>query len=151
GDGFGQVGEKVTYTLTVTNTGDRTLEGLRIDDPMLPSLACTPALERPLAPGAKLVCTGSHVITEAEAVTGELVNTAVLYSPLLPQTDASATVRTKEAQPVAPTPTSKPAPRPVKHTLPNTGADVSPWMLGLGLLMSMAGIMLIVRRKKENS
>ncbi|ROR55341.1 putative repeat protein (TIGR01451 family) [Luteococcus japonicus] len=85
GDVVGSVGETVNYTITMTNTGDVSLRGATITDPMLPSLTCAPALTEPLAPDAVRTCTGSHVITEQEAKARQVRNVATLASPQLPE------------------------------------------------------------------
>lgn len=85
GDGVGSVGETVNYTITMTNTGDVSLRGATITDPMLTSLTCAPALTEPLAPDAVRTCTGSHVITEQEAEARQVRNVATLASPQLPE------------------------------------------------------------------
>lgn len=51
---------------------------------MLPQMACTPGLDQPVAVGARVVCTGDHVITEAEALAGVVDNTVVAVVPGAP-------------------------------------------------------------------
>ena len=102
-------------------------------------------------PRTTRTCTGSHIITSAQAAAGSLTNTAQLTAPLLETTPASVTMDTSVIdQPTDPSP-SKPV-KPVRPhvVLPNTGADVQPWMLLVGLLLALAGAMLIVQAKKEN-
>ena len=69
-----------------------TLTGVTIVDPKLPGLACTPAQPATLAPGATLVCTGTHTLTQAELNAGQVQNTATGDSNQTPPTDRIETV-----------------------------------------------------------
>ena len=69
-------GDVITYTLTATNTGNQTLTGVSISDPMVTPLACTPPAPATLAPGEALVCTGTHVLTQGDVEAGSVPNTA---------------------------------------------------------------------------
>ena len=86
------VGDKVHYTLTATNAGNVTLTGVTISDPKLGALACTPTQPATLAPGAKLVCTGSYTLTQADLNGGTVGNTATGDSDQTPPTNAAETV-----------------------------------------------------------
>ncbi|AZA14614.1 DUF11 domain-containing protein [Corynebacterium choanae] len=98
-------GDKVTYRFTVTNTGQRTLAGIVVDDPMLQAAAATNAGETTgdgtadedanaaapaaggvivcedkltspgLAAGESGTCTATYTVTETDATAGEAVNT----------------------------------------------------------------------------
>jgi len=75
GTGAASVGEVITYSFTVTNRGNATIQSVTIADPRLPGLSCGPA--GPLAPGQSLTfgvsppadipCTGNtYTITQAD-------------------------------------------------------------------------------------
>jgi len=75
GNGTGSVGEVISYTFTVTNAGNTTIQSVTIADPDLPGLSCPAG--GPLAPGqsitfgtappADIACTGNtHTITQAD-------------------------------------------------------------------------------------
>ncbi len=67
-------GDKINYTLTLTNDGNQTLTGVTIVDAKLGTLACTqPAT---VAPGAALVCTGSYTLVLADINAGTVHNVA---------------------------------------------------------------------------
>lgn len=71
---FATVGQAITYTMTVRNTGNVTLTSVSITDPKLPALSCTIAT---LAPGASNAsCIGTYSITQADIDAGTLTNTA---------------------------------------------------------------------------
>lgn len=68
-DPFGNAGSTVTYTLTVTNTGDSTLSNVVVSDPKLPGMSCSVAELRPLSSentDNTLVCTESYTVTQAD-------------------------------------------------------------------------------------
>ncbi|KQI66860.1 hypothetical protein AN189_18615, partial [Loktanella sp. 3ANDIMAR09] len=67
------VGQTLTYTLTVTNTGNQRLRSVSASDPLLPDLTCAQAV---LDPQAQLVCAADYVVTQADVDRGTLTNTA---------------------------------------------------------------------------
>ena len=67
-------GDRIDYTLTARNTGNVTLHDVAITDPLL-SLSCIPAQPTTLAPGAQIVCTGSHTVTQTDLNNGSVTNT----------------------------------------------------------------------------
>jgi uncharacterized repeat protein (TIGR01451 family) len=81
------VGDRVNYTLTLTNDGNVTVTGATVADPLLGALTCTPAQPATLAPGAALVCTGSHTLTQADLNAGTVHNVATGDSDQTPPTD----------------------------------------------------------------
>ncbi len=77
------VGQPVTYTIVATNSGNVTLSGVSVTDtltaPAAPALAlsCTPTSPvASLAPGAKITCTGTYSVTQADLDHGGIANTA---------------------------------------------------------------------------
>ncbi|WP_405647893.1 SpaA isopeptide-forming pilin-related protein [Streptomyces uncialis] len=68
-----RVGDTVEYTYTVTNSGTRTLTGVRVTDDHITSVVCAATT---LAPGAVTTCTGAYVLTEADGREGEVTNRA---------------------------------------------------------------------------
>ncbi|MDO5494793.1 MAG: hypothetical protein Q4G64_03685, partial [bacterium] len=83
-------GDEVTYTFTVTNSGNDDLSNIAVSDPMLVAAGVdlvaptvkTTALgiqmpyEEPLLPGESAVFTAVYTITEADAAAGIVLNTA---------------------------------------------------------------------------
>src|SRR5262249_22264631 len=68
---YDHVGQVVKYTLTATNTGNITLTPVPLTaDPLLGCSACPPAIPATLAPGASVVCTGTHTITQGDLDAG---------------------------------------------------------------------------------
>jgi len=75
GDGYAQVGETISYTFKVTNTGNVTLTNVTISDPLV-SISGGPIAV--FAPGAvnTTTFTGLHVITQADINAGQFINIA---------------------------------------------------------------------------
>ena len=77
------VGQKVTYSFLVTNTGNLTLTGVNVTD-----VQAAPAggLDAPpvcpvttLAPGASTTCTATYTVTQADLDNGSVSDTAVAH------------------------------------------------------------------------
>ena len=66
-------GTPVSYTFTVKNTGNVTLNAVAVTDPKIGAVTC-PATT--LAPGASTVCTGTYALTQADLDAGVVNNTA---------------------------------------------------------------------------
>ena len=79
-------GDVVTYTITVTNTGDTAVDRarIRVSDPALADLAPTGATADWLSPGETAVWTGTRSVTVAEC--GPLPNTATVSLSPKPNT-----------------------------------------------------------------
>ncbi len=78
-DGVGTVGQTIWYAIAVENTGNVTLEGVTVTDPLegLSALDLTwPAEPGVLAPGEIVNAAGRYVITQADIDRGSIVNTA---------------------------------------------------------------------------
>ncbi|OOG68709.1 hypothetical protein B0E43_22090, partial [Algoriphagus sp. A40] len=74
-DGFGNVGETISYSFTVTNTGNVTLSNIRVTDPMVTVVGGPISL----APGLSdnTTFTATYVITQQDIDNGYVVNTAL--------------------------------------------------------------------------
>ena len=75
---YQSVGQVVSYSITVTNTGNQTLTGVTVTDPGVGAVLgpCTPAIPATIAPGEAVVCTATHTVTQADLDAGEYSNTA---------------------------------------------------------------------------
>jgi uncharacterized repeat protein (TIGR01451 family) len=65
------VGDVLTFTDTVTNTGNVALANVQVSDPLLTPNVATCAS---VAVGATCVLTGTHTVTSADAAAGQIVN-----------------------------------------------------------------------------
>ncbi len=66
---FGSAGEVITYTFTVTNTGNTTLTNVSVNDPLIPGLSCTIPSVVPLSAANSdntETCTGTYTVTQAD-------------------------------------------------------------------------------------
>ena len=71
---YDHVGELITYTYEVTNTGNVTLPGpFSVADNKVP-VTCPATTE--LAPGDSITCTATHTVTQADLDAGRIVNIA---------------------------------------------------------------------------
>ena len=73
GDGRTEVGDTITYTFTLTNTGAVTLALVGVEDVNVGAVRCE---RTTLSPGAVVLCTASHTITQAEVDAGSVENVA---------------------------------------------------------------------------
>ena len=74
-DGVDSEGDIVTYTFTVENTGNVTLDPIGVTDP-LPGLSTVTCGSTTLAPGADTDCTATYALTQADVDAGQVDNTA---------------------------------------------------------------------------
>ena len=96
-DGSGDIteGDTLSYTVTLTNTGDVALTNVVVSDPLLTPASTTCAS---VAIGGTCVLSGTHVVSAAEAQAGEVVNTANASSTEIPGPTDSNTVTTPVVQ-----------------------------------------------------
>ena len=67
-------GEIINYILTVTNTGNVTITGITVSDPIV-TVTC-PGAPYTLVPGASRTCTAQYTVTAADVLAGSIINTA---------------------------------------------------------------------------
>src|SRR6201999_1147106 len=74
GNGKTDLGDKVTWSFLVKNTGTATVTSVGVNDPTAGAVSCPTTT---LAPGASTTCTAaSHTITQADVDAGVVTNTA---------------------------------------------------------------------------
>jgi uncharacterized repeat protein (TIGR01451 family) len=83
--GTAHPGDRVTYTYTVTNTGQTVLTDVAVHDDHVASVTCDATT---LNPGQSTTCHGTYTVTQKDAKTGHVKNTA------------TATARNPQGQPV---------------------------------------------------
>ena len=71
---YGAVGEVITYTYLLTNTGGVALDAVSVTDTMVEDVLCQSG---PLEPDGSLACTGSYTITQEDLDVGSVTDTAV--------------------------------------------------------------------------
>jgi len=70
-----KVGETVTYSIVVTNTGNQTLNTVSVSDPLLPDLVCE---DTSFVRGEVLTCSDTYIVTQDDIDEQTLVNRAVV-------------------------------------------------------------------------
>jgi uncharacterized repeat protein (TIGR01451 family) len=143
-----RIGDSISYTFLVTNSGNLTLTAIEVTDPSLGRVACPITT---LPPGGDETCTGdeTHTVTEADVAAGSVQNTATARAATLrgglavSSADASTTVDTAPPAPTAPT-------APATPPLAMTGVDILlPSGLGLGALV--LGMVLVVGARRRGT
>jgi uncharacterized repeat protein (TIGR01451 family) len=109
---FSAAGTVVTYSYKVTNTGNVTLTGVTVTDPMngLSAISCPTAT---LAPGASETCTATYTTTTADVAAGKITNvgtTTATPPNNLPKVTATSTVVIPGPAPTPPAPPAPPSP-----------------------------------------
>ena len=74
GDPYDSVGDTITYSYTVTNTGNVTISALAVSDDTVD--APPVCLATTLAPGAATTCTATYTVTQADLDAGTVTNHA---------------------------------------------------------------------------
>ncbi|WP_344930239.1 DUF7507 domain-containing protein, partial [Aquimarina addita] len=77
---YDTLGEAITYTIIVTNTGNTTLNNIEVTDNNADAGSITPAAVGTLAPGLSTTVTASHTITQADLDLGTVTNVAQVTS-----------------------------------------------------------------------
>ena len=73
------LGDTITYSFVVNNTGNVTMSDIAIDDSGFTGTGAMSAIScpaGPLAPGASVTCTATYVVTQDDVDSGQLDNTA---------------------------------------------------------------------------
>jgi len=107
---YGSAGEVITYSYTVTNSGNVTLHNVALTDDRLGPVTCLAAT---LAPGASTTCVAYHLTTQADVDAGQVSNAAAVTGdpPSGPPVTAgdTATVDAEHAPAIALSKTAFPA------------------------------------------
>jgi uncharacterized repeat protein (TIGR01451 family) len=122
-----KLGDKITYTFKVTNTGNVDLQSVAVSDPSLGDVSCPTFAAPGLAPGASTTCIGEvvHIVSAKDIKAGKIANTATatgtaaalgaaVNDPHLTSPAVKASLTTKLVKPKA---TPKPKPKPAKLKL----------------------------------
>ena len=98
-------GDEITYTYTVTNTGNVSLDNITVTDNKIPSTAisCENKTESPtnvidtLSPGLFVTCIATYLLTQSNIDTGSIDNTATATTKY-PNTVSGATVTDSDSE-----------------------------------------------------
>ncbi|MGW8483239.1 DUF7507 domain-containing protein [Microbacterium sp. NPDC055903] len=133
------VGQAITYSFVVTNTGNVTLEDVSVDEGEFSGTGALSAIDCPegvasLAPGAQVTCTATYSVTQADLDAGSISNTA------------TAGGTTPGGEPFSSDPSTAEVETPGTPLASTGGANVLPWGIGAGALL-MLGAALVLRRR----
>jgi len=152
-NGLTDAGDTIAYKYVVTNDGDSKVTGIKVNDNKNANVSC-PKTE--LAPGESMTCTGGpYTITTADAMAGEVVNTA-FAAGTGPEGQPVKSDEDKEQVPVA-KPVKlvvvKPKPKPGHMApptgkLPVTGANALTIGGGGILLLVGGGVLMLMARRR---
>lgn len=127
-----KLGEIVTYTFTVTNTGNVTLVDVVVNDPMFEEVV----LEKTtLLPGESTTGSAKYTVVEKDVKAGQIENTAT-------------TTGTPPQGLTPPTSTDTVVVKVVKPTLPSTGSSTSTLTI-VASLMALGGYFLLKKKKED--
>ena len=87
---YNQVGQVITYTYVVTNTGNVSVPGQIIVNDSRIDVFCPPSTG--LAPGESLTCTASYTVTQADLDAGKIVNVASATNGVVTSPEDTVTV-----------------------------------------------------------
>ncbi|MBZ2196747.1 DUF7507 domain-containing protein [Occultella gossypii] len=157
------VGDTLAYTFVLTNTGNVTLTGASISDPLVGLTTIQyqwPAAVGVLTPGESVTATASYVVLADVAATGAVTNTAAAHAATVQGTDvvAEASVTVELDGPPA-DPGVDPAPGEPNdgaagggnEDLPSTGTQALAGVGAAGLLVALGVILLGVNRRREDT
>ncbi|MFJ6533296.1 hypothetical protein [Microbacterium sp. NPDC091662] len=142
-DGKANPGERVTYSFAVTNSGNTTLNDVTVQDPRLSQ---NPVVGT-LAPGEKRTVTADYIVTDSDAASEEMINTANVTG--ITGTDLSTT--SPDSTAVVPT---GPIPSTPSGGLAITGGAAQAGLIVGGASILVAGAFLFLlaarnRRRRE--
>ncbi|MFJ1796334.1 DUF7507 domain-containing protein [Kitasatospora griseola] len=165
--GSAHVGDTVTYTYTVTNTGTTVLTDVAVNDDRVAQATCD---ARTLNPGESTTCHGTYVVTEEDAKVGHVTNTATATArdpqgQLVESRPVSLCVTVSECPEKDKGEGCVKVPRPTeppKHGgggggggghLPETGSPAGLAAMGLagGGLLTLGGVLLYRARRRANA
>jgi hypothetical protein len=146
-------GDLVTYQFVTTNTGNVTLTAVNVAEAAfsgtgaMSAMTCSPVAPATLAPGQVMTCTATYVVTQSDAATGQITNTAIATGQA-PDVDGPITVR---AVPSSAQLATQPTPAtPSGAVLAFTGAPfglVPPGIASALLLLGLTFVLVGGRRR----
>ncbi len=74
-DGFVEVGDTISYVITISNTGTTAASGITVTDTALTGLSCP---DGSIGRGESIECTASHVVTQADLDAGTIEGTTTV-------------------------------------------------------------------------
>ncbi|WP_431280364.1 DUF7507 domain-containing protein [Leifsonia poae] len=151
-------GQVITYTFTVTNTGNVTIAGITISETVFTGAGSAPAPTCPaeaasLAPGQSVDCTATYTDVDADLTGSPILNTATATGVPAgsdPLTTPPSTALVDTVVPEPPTPPEPPAP-PVPDVSPlaKTGSTLPVLQFALGAMLILIGTVFTTRNRRR--
>ena len=146
-----EIGQTVTYSFAVTNTGNVPLTDLTVAEDAFTGNGARPAPACPaiaLAPGETVTCTAAYTTVPADAGAGTLTNTATATAGSAQGKVASEPSVAKTELRIPPLPSPTPAAAPA---LAVTGADVVPLIVtaGFAVVLLTLGTFALLRHRRD--
>lgn len=147
-----KVGEVVTYSFEITNTGNVTLYNVTLDDPMLGGVL---ELETDkLFPGETTTVSQTYIVTEADLANDTITNVATVTGETENNTtvhhEDEVVIESNEFVPPTPAEPTEPS-KPVGKDLPKTATNIYNLLaIGLSILILGIAIALYQRRRQTN-
>ncbi|GAB3397986.1 hypothetical protein GCM10027568_34410 [Humibacter soli] len=155
-----KAGQVVTFSFTVTNTGNITLENPAVEEGTFNghgklSAPTCPTGVTELTPGQVEVCTADYTVVASDLTGDPLTNTATVDAAAPdgdPIVSDPSTVNIAEVLPAGTSPSSTPSPTATASGLADTGSTIA-WGYGvLALALVAAGaVILIIRRRRRSA
>ncbi|MFT4282187.1 DUF6923 family protein [Microbacterium sp.] len=138
-----KVGQRVTYSFLVTNTGNTSLTDVVVTETEFSGAGSLSAITCPeygtLLPGQQVTCTATYVVVEADLDGADLVNRATATAT--PPTGADVT---------SPPSTVRISSIDLPDEIPNTGGTLSLGIVVLAaLLLGAGGVLLVIVRRRR--
>lgn len=152
-DGTWDAGDTITYTFTVTNTGNVTLNDVTLSGKQFSGNGPSPTITCPdtsLEPGAQMICTATYVVTAADVQAGV---------PVMLDVQAQGTTETGTDVTASASTLWNPGPipaQPVDDSQPTTGGQLArtgisgDMALWSALLMGAGLLALAARRQRDH-
>lgn len=105
---YNQAGQVITYTYTIKNTGNVTLQGPFSITDNKATATCTPPANDQLPPNGEMTCTSTYLITQIDLTTSSVTNSATASGGGTTSNTTTATVTNSggEGQPITQVPGS---------------------------------------------
>ncbi|PDQ36060.1 MAG: hypothetical protein B5766_02655 [Candidatus Lumbricidophila eiseniae] len=148
-----RVGDTLTYSFLVLNTGNVTLNRVNVTDDSFTGSGILSAISCPqtaLEPDAAMLCTATYRVTQADVDAGQILNTATSHgSP--PTGGNGVTSPPANSAPSAAKTIAAPIPAAPAPALAATGFGANLWVGGAATLLLAGLVLLLTRRRRERT
>ena len=139
-DRISHAGQKITYTFTVTNTGNVTLDDPKVTETSFSGAGKMSAIvcpDEPVAPAQSIDCVASYTVVDADLSASKITNTAVASATDPSGDTVGSTASTVDVKVVKP--------------LASTGGAL-PWTAGgIAAVAMAAGVILLLLKRRQQA